>query len=452
MLGSHAKRQPLHSRGVRRVALVGLLLGLCVIATPHALAAPPEPKTVTEIDLTGAIDPLLARYADHALDRAKESGAAAVIVRLDTPGGLDSSMRSIVKAILRSPVPVICWVGPSGARAASAGTFILVGCPVAAMAPGTNAGAAHPVGITGGVMSEKVTNDASAYIRSLAERWGRNADWAEKAVRSSVSASANEALRLHVVDLLAPTRTALLRALGERVVRTGNGEVSVDLAGARIRHVHPTIAESLLHAVIDPNFAFLFFILGIVGIVSVIVHPGVHVLGVVGLVLFVVSLIAFGMLPVTIAGLVLLAASDVFFFVGLKIHGRGLPEVAAVTCLILGGLFLFNPSVPNARVSRLLIAAVAIAVTAFFIFVLRKVLQARFTPVRTSSQTVVGSEGVVVRSLEPDGVVRVRGETWTARSSAGGAVPEGTRIRVVGMTGLTVEVVPERAPDQSEVG
>src|SRR5438093_1532319 len=227
MLGSHAKRQPLHSRGVRRVALVGLLLGLCVIATPHALAAPPEPKTVTEIDLTGAIDPLLARYADHALDRAGGDHAAAVIVRLDTPGGLDSSMRSIIKAVLRSPVPVICWVGPSGARAASAGTFILVGCPVATMAPGTNVGAAHPVGITGGVMSEKVTNDASAYIRSLAERWGRNADWAERAVRSSVSASADEALRLHVVDFLAPTRSALLRSVEGRTVRTVKGDVAV---------------------------------------------------------------------------------------------------------------------------------------------------------------------------------------------------------------------------------
>jgi membrane-bound serine protease (ClpP class) len=405
---------------------------------------------VTEIDLTGAIDPLLARYARHGLDHAREAGAAAVIVRLDTPGGLDSSMRSIVKAILRSPVPVICWVGPSGARAASAGAFILIGCPVAAMAPGTNAGAAHPVGITGGVMSEKVTNDAAAYIRSLAERWGRNADWAERAVRSSVSASAGEALRLHVVDLLAPTRSALLRTLDGRVVRTASGETTVHPAGARVQHVRPTIAESVLHAVLDPNFAFLFFIIGIVGILSVIVHPGVHVLGVVGLILFVVSLIAFGMLPVTIAGLVLLAASDVFFFVGLKIHGRGVPEAAAVACLVLGGLFLFDPSVPNARVSRLLIAAVAVAVTAFFIFVLRKVLQARFTPVHTHSQRVVGSEGVVVRALDPDGVVRVRGETWTARST-GGPVPEGTRIRVVGMKGLTVEVVPEPKPEQSEV-
>jgi membrane-bound serine protease (ClpP class) len=185
--------------------------------------------------------------------------------------------------------------------------------------------------------------------------------------------------------------------------------------------------------------------------VSVIIHPGVHILGVVGLALFVVSLIAFGMLPVTIAGLVLLAASDVFFIVGLKLHGRGVPEVAAVACLVLGGLFLFNPSVPNARVSRVLIAVVAVAVTAFFVFVMRAVMRARFTPVRTSSQVLVGSDGVVVRALDPEGVVRVRGEAWTARSAAG-RVEEGSRVRVVAVKGLTVEVVPEPAPEQSEVG
>src|SRR5438552_19184299 len=227
---------PVHSGSVRRVAVVGLLLGLAAVAAPHATATPERSsRVVTEIDLTGAIDPLLARYAEHALDRAGHDRVAAVIVRLDTPGGLDSSMRSIIKAILRSPVPVICWVGPSGARAASAGTFILVGCPVATMAPGTNAGAAHPVGITGGVMSEKVTNDAAAYIRALAERWGRNADWAERAVRSSVSASADEAVGLHVVDLIASDRAALLRAVDQRSVRTATGDVTVQVAGAQVR-------------------------------------------------------------------------------------------------------------------------------------------------------------------------------------------------------------------------
>jgi membrane-bound serine protease (ClpP class) len=441
-----------HSRPVRRVLLVGLLLGVCAIGTPWpAVAAPERGPTVAEVDLTGPIDPLLARYAEHTITQANRAGDSAVLVRLDTPGGLDSSMRSIIKAILNSPVPVVCWVGPSGARAASAGTFILVGCPVAAMAPGTNAGAAHPVGITGGVMSEKVTNDAAAYIRSLAERWGRNADWAERAVRSSVSASANEALQLHVIDLLAQSRSSLLHAVDGRTVRTAGGDVRLHVVGAHLTVSHPTITETLLHALIDPNFAFLFFILGIVGMVSVIIHPGVHILGVVGLVLFVVSLIAFGMLPVTIAGLVLLAASDVFFIVGLKLHGRGVPEVAAVACLVLGGLFLFNPSVPNARVSRVLIAVVAVAVTAFFVFVMRAVMRARFTPVRTSSQVLVGSDGVVVRALDPEGVVRVRGEAWTARSAAG-RVEEGSRVRVVAVKGLTVEVVPEPAPEQSEVG
>ena len=244
---------------MRRVLVV--VMGIAVlVGTPTRAPArqSSERPVVYEVALTGPIDPLLARYAERAIARARRDRVAAVLVRIDTPGGLGSSMRSIVKAVSNSPVPVLCWVGPSGARAASAGTFILVGCPVAAMAPGTNVGAAHPVGITGGIMSEKVTNDAAAYIRSLAQRFGRNADWAERAVRDSISASAAEALRLHVIDHVAPTRSTALDA--------------IDLGGARIVHVHPTITESVLHALVDPNWAYLFFLLGLISLVLVIVR------------------------------------------------------------------------------------------------------------------------------------------------------------------------------------
>ena len=415
------------------------LAPMAVCATGGALQASERTNrpVVDEIDVIGPVDPLMARYAKRGISDAARDHASAVLVRLDTPGGLDSSMRSIIKAVLASRVPVLCWVGPSGARAASAGTFILLGCPVAAMAPGTNVGAAHPVGITGGVLSEKVTNDAAAYIRSLAQRYGRNADWAERAVRNSISASANEAVRLQVVDRLASSRAALLAGAGYE--------------GARIVHLHPTVIESLLHGLVDPNWAFIFFLVGLAGLVSFVLHPGVHVIGLVGLILFVVSLISFGMLPVTLAGLLLLLASIVFFVVALKIHGRGLPEVAAITCLVLGGLFLFDPSVPNARVSRPLIAVVAIGLTAFFTLAMRAVLRARFTPVRTGSHIVVGAEGVVVRELAPSGVVRVRGETWTAESP-GEPVPAGAKVKVVAVRGLTLEVVPETAEQTTEVG
>src|SRR5437588_8573672 len=245
---------------MRRFGVLVVVMGIALLAAPSRAPAQEssERPVVYEVALTGPIDPLLARYAERAISRAQHDRAAAVLVRLDTPGGLDSSMRSIVKAVSNSPVPVLCWVGPSGTRAASAGTFILVGCPVAAMAPGTNVGAAHPVGITGGVMSEKVTNDAAAYIRSLAERWGRNADWAERAVRQSVSVSASEALRLHVIDVEATSRSALFNALDGRTVRANDRDVVVHLLGARLVQQHPTLAEGLLHDIVDPNLAYRF--------------------------------------------------------------------------------------------------------------------------------------------------------------------------------------------------
>jgi membrane-bound serine protease (ClpP class) len=436
---------------MRRVLVV--VMGIAVlVGTPTRAPArqASERPVVYEVALTGPIDPLLARYAERAITKARHDRAAAVLVRIDTPGGLDSSMRSIVKAVSNSPVPVLCWVGPSGARAASAGTFILVGCPVAAMAPGTNVGAAHPVGITGGVMSEKVTNDAAAYIRSLAERWGRNADWAERAVRQSVSVSASEAVRLHVADLEATSKSALFGALDGRTVRANDRDVALHLLGARVVQQHPTLAEGLLHDIVDPNVAYLFFILGLISLAAFVIHPGVHVTALVALLLLIASLISFGMLPVTIAGLVLLVAGVVFSVVGLKVHGRGLPEVAAITCLILGGLFLFDPSVPNAHVSLPLILGVAIGDTLFFLFVMRAVINSRYTPVRTGPRTVIGAEGTVLTPLEPVGVVRVRGESWTARSTSD-PVPRGARVRVTGMAGLTLEVAPEPAPQETEV-
>jgi len=437
---------------MRRLGVVAVVIGITLLAAPTRSSARPTHgrPLVYEVALTGPIDPLLARYADRAIAKARHDAAAAVLVRLDTPGGLDSSMRSIVKAVSNSPVPVLCWVGPSGARAASAGTFILVGCPVAAMAPGTNVGAAHPVGITGGVMSDKVTNDAAAYIRALAERWGRNADWAERAVRQSVSISASEAVRIHVADMEVASRSALLRAVDGRTVRAGDTDVVVHLGGAHIERVHPTLAEGLLHAIIDPDLSYLFIILGLISLAAFVIHPGVHVTALVGVLLLVAALISFGMLPVTIAGLLLLVAGVAFSVVGLKVHGRGLPEIAAITCLILGGLFLFNPSVPNARVSLPLILGVAIGDTLFFLFVLRAVINSRYTPVRSGPHTVIGAEGTVLRPLDPVGVVRVRGESWTARSTVG-PVPAGATERVARMAGLTLEVEPEPAPQETEV-
>lgn len=427
----------------RTVGVAFVALTFLAVAVAPAFSATTKP-VVYEVPVTGVVDPLVARMVNRGINQARDAHAAAVLVRLDTPGGLDSSMRSIIKAIQRSRVPVICWVGPPGSRAASAGTFILIGCPVASMAPGTNVGAAHPVGITGDVLSTKVTNDAAAYIRSLAESRGRNADWGERAVRDSVSISASEAVRIHVADLLAPDRVTLLRTLDERPVETAAGPVNLHLTGASIHVVHLTLGESILHLIDDPNIAFLLFVAGIAMIVLAAIHHGIHVYGVVGLVLLLSSLVVFSVLPVNVAGLVLLVAAFVLFVVDLKLHLHGAPVIAGVVAFVFGGLYLYNGAVPNARVSRPLVFALAAAFAGLFFLAVRAVMRSHHAPLQ-SNRPVAGSHGVVVRDLNPAGVVRVNSEEWTARLTGDAPVPAaaGTSVRVVGMTGLTLEVVPD---------
>src|SRR5438309_3457559 len=252
----------------RRLALlvaaagsVGLVIGAPTGAARATTAASSGRPVVYEVSITGTVDPSVARLVGRAVSDAERADAAALVVRLDTPGGLDSSMRQIVKAIQASTVPVLCWTGPAGARAASAGTFILIGCPVAAMAPGTNVGAAHPVGVSGDTEIAKVTNDAVAYIRSLADDRGRNADWAEQAVRESVSISAPDAVHLRVIDLLAPSVPGLLDAVNGRSVQTAASTVELNVANATVHQVDQTAGERLIHWLSDADLAFLLYVL-----------------------------------------------------------------------------------------------------------------------------------------------------------------------------------------------
>lgn len=422
----------------RRILVALAAAAAIVLALPGAAALGAE-STVYRIDQAGTVDPLTARYVERALGQAEKAGASAAVVRIDTPGGLDSSMRRIIQAIERSRVPVVCWVGPSGARAASAGAFILISCPVAAMAPGTNVGAAHPVGLSGEVVGEKVTNDAAAYIRSLAQQRGRNAGWAERAVRLSVSASAQEALSLRVIDLVSPSLGALLDAVDGRAVETAAGSVTLSTADARVVKASLTAGEAILHNLVDPNIAFLFFVFGIAGIVYEVLNPGLNVAGVVGLLMLISAFVIFGMLPVNLAGLILIAAAVAFFVIDLQVAGHGLPTVAGIVSLVLGGLFLFNAEVENARVSRGLIIGVAVSMGALFFFLVRAIVTARRQQPSAGFESIVGTEGTVVRELAPQGIVRAGGEEWTARSKEGRIAP-GARVRVTGMEGLTLEV------------
>ncbi|TML08943.1 MAG: nodulation protein NfeD [Actinobacteria bacterium] len=439
------------------VAAAFVATGVGVIGAGGSAAAQTETTkpTVREIAITGPVDPFIARMAKRGI-RDAQSSDAAILIRIDTPGGLDSSMRGIIKSIQQSRVPVICWVGPSGSRAASAGTFILVGCPVAAMAPGTNVGAAHPVGLTGDVLSDKVTNDAAAYIRSLAQQRGRNADWAETAVRNSASIPAEEALQISVIDLIARDVDTLFTALDGRAVDTAAGSVTLRVAGASVHKVNLTFGEAVLHSLFDPNLAFLFFVLGMAGLILEVLHPGISVPGVVGLLLLVTSFVILGTLPVNIGGLLLLAAAFVFFVIDLKVPGHGLPTAAGIACLVVGGLYLYDASVPSARVSRGLLFGMAFALAAVFFFVVRVAIRARRAPLWNDKRRLLGVEGAVVEDLDPVGRVSIRGESWRAVLPEGAPanVPTGTRVRVREMKGLTLEVEPvvDDRPGPSKVG
>jgi membrane-bound serine protease (ClpP class) len=439
-----------------RGPVAALLLGSSLLAgwATGALAQPaPAAPTVTALELDGAVDPFVASYLADGIAAAQDRGDDAVLLRIDTPGGLDSAMRTIVKAILAARVPVLCWTGPAGARAASAGTFVMLACPLNAMAPGTNIGAAHPVGIGGAISEEKATNDAAAFARSLAERTGRNADWAEQAVRESVSLSAEAAVDQNVADLLAGSATEFLRLADGRTVTTAAGPVTVRTAGAVVDDREPGAAVALLHGLIDPNLAFIFFYLGLALIVLEVLHPGVSVPGILGALLLVISVVAFGILPVRLGGLILLAVSVVLFGVELQHPGVGLPLAGGLACLVVGGLLLFDPRVTGVRVSPWLLAVVAALLAGFFLLVVRAVVEARRLPAAAPAgmDALVGQVGVALGPLAPRGEVRVAHERWSAEA-AGGAIPAGTAVRVVGRKGLKLIVEPGPSPPRQPKG
>jgi membrane-bound serine protease (ClpP class) len=444
--------------GIGAALLILLAIGLLLplgqqrrpLPVPAAGGGQAEGRpTVRVLELNGVVDPFVAASVERGIRTANRRGDAAVLLTIDTPGGLDSSARGVVRAILASRVPVLCYTAPSGARAASAGTFVMQACPVNAMAPGTSIGAAHPVGVAGAVREAKATNDAAAYLRSLAERWGRNADWAEQAVRTSASSSATEAKKRRVVDLLATSPADLLaKADGRRVTLDGR-ETVLHLAGASFQVQSPGAGVTLLHALVDPNLAFLFFYLGIVFVVIELLHPGVSVPGLLGVAFLVVSVLSFGLLPVQLGGLVLLVASVVFLALELKHPAHGLPTAAGVACLVLGGLLLFNPAVPGARVSPWLLVLLPALLVVFFGFVVRSALGIRHLPAATGLQELIGRTGIALTDLDPDGLVRVGHEEWSAASD-GAAILAGTRIWVVHRAGLRLLVEPAPGPPVEE--
>ncbi len=428
--------------------LLGTLVLLSIGMSGVGAADTATPK-ILSLKLNGVVDPFMASYVKRGISTANSDGDAAVLLTIDTPGGLDSSMREIVKAILASNVPVICYTAPPGARAASAGTFIMLSCPINAMAAGTNIGAAHPVGVSGAIENEKVTNDATAFIRSLAARWHRNADWAEQAVRQAVSVSATEALTIHVVDYLAANDTSLFQQIGQcpgqasnLTPGTGLGAVPA-VCGAAVVPFGMSLSEGLFHSFADPNVAFLLLNIGFLALIAWIFHPGFHVSLAVGIISIVVAFAILETLPVELTGVLLLLVAAVLFVVDVKAHAHGVLTAGGIAVLILGGLLLFNPTVPSARVSWPVLVIVSVAAGSFAAFLLRGLISARNAPVIMGVEGLQGHTGIAETALEPKGRVRARGETWTAVST-GGSIPKSATVLITNVRGVSLLV--EREP------
>jgi membrane-bound serine protease (ClpP class) len=423
-----------------RIGRTALGAALVTLALATGARAQGTEGPVVRLTLEGVVDPFVADYLTREIAGADD--AAAILLVIDTPGGLGSSMREIVQAIKGSPVPVVCYVGPQGARAASAGAFVLLACHVAAMAPATNVGASTPVGIGGVTLSRKVEEDAAASIQSLAEDAGRNGALARTFVTESRSITAEQALEGDVIDVIAPTEPALLEEVDGESVPLGDGtSTTLRTAGAPIEDRPMTPGVGFLHALFDPNLAFIFFWLGLALIVLELIVPGHVFSGTLGTILLLLAVVSFGLLPVRLIGIALLVASIVFFVIELKVPGLGIWSIAGIVSLVLGGLVLFDPS-GGVRVSPFVIVPVAGFMALFFGFVVAKALAMRHLPPAQGPEAIIGREGVVLGGgLDPEGVVRVAAEEWKATSAAG-PIPPGTKIRVTRLDGLVLTVEP----------
>lgn len=419
-----------------RFRLLSLLLGAALFFLPMTAFAAQEVYLLTA---SGSVNPGLVDFFASGIDKAAEEGAAAVILELDTPGGLADSMREIVKSIFGSPVPVIVFVSPSGARAASAGVMITMAADVAAMAPGTNIGAAHPVGLGGrdidGNMSEKVTNDMVAYIRSIADKRGRNADWAEQAVRESVSITESEALKQKVIDLVAEDVDDLLRQLDGREL-PGKGRLV--LADARVTVFKETLRTRILRTIGNPNIAFILLMIGLAGLYFELSHPGAIFPGVIGGIAIILAFFAFQALPVNATGILLIILSLVFFVLEIFVTSYGLLSIAGIVSLLLGSLMLFDGEGQGVRLSWSVLLPTVVLVSGFFIAVVGLVVKTHLSKPRTGALGLVGEIGVVKVALRPDGKVFVHGELWNAHAEV--PIDAGARVRVVGVRGLLLDV------------
>ena len=399
-------------------------------------------KHIKVIDIEESINPGTAAFLARGTEQAVEEEAELIVVQLDTPGGLVSSMRTMVKTIMNSPIPVVVYVSPSGAQAASAGVFVVMAADIAAMAPGTNIGAAHPV-VAGGkemdeTMNTKMVNDLVAFIKSIASKRGRNADWAEEAVRKSVSITAEEALRLKVVDLIAKDMNDLLLKLEGWPVQTKEGEKKLALKGLSTERVQENLRDKILKTVSNPNIAYILMLIGLAGLYFELSHPGAIFPGVIGGISLILAFYAFQTLSVNYAGVLLILLGAILFLVEIKVASYGLLSIGGVICLTLGSIMLFNTGTTGLRVSWSVLIPAVLVISGFFITVAFLAVRAHIAKPRSGYQGLIGEIAVAKESLAPEGKVFVHGELWNATSDD--VVPVGSKVEVIGVENLLLKV------------
>ena len=441
------------SRPISAIVVTMFLLSLPSMANAQ------QGGHIDVLTVSGVIDPWASSYVQRGISVAERDGAEALIVVLNTPGGTLGATQDITTGMLGARVPIIVFVYPSGGGAGSAGTFILLAANIAAMAPGTTVGAAHPIDVSGQDIPAdartKATNYAASMIQSIAEQRGRNADWAAQAVRESIAATAQEALDQKVIDLVADSPDDLVNKVDGMVVQTSAGELTLHTRRAGLVNIDMTLPEQFLHTLINPNIALVLLSIGLLAISVEIYHPGATIPAILGGICLVLALVALGNLPVNWGGVILIVTAVILFIVDVKVSSVAL-TVGGLAAFVLGGFLLFtpltptSPVMPKVSVSPAVVLTVAGILGAFFVFALGAAVRGRHYPVVSGREALVGAIGMVTSDLDPIGQVRVRGEVWTATAQEG-PVPQGASVQVVGIEGLQLKVVPDTsAQDKSE--
>jgi membrane-bound serine protease (ClpP class) len=425
----------------KNIFSVGLLF-IVIVLYPSLFFSEEPKRDVMVITLNGVINPVASEYIGKSIKIANEKKVEALVIELDTPGGLDTSMRKIVKDIISSEVPVVVYVSPSGSRAASAGVFITLAAHIAAMAPGTNIGAAHPVGLgekMDKVMAEKATNDAAAYIRSLAERNGRNAKWAEDAVRKSISATDEEALKKGVIDLVSKDLNSLLSDIDGKKVKTVMGEKILKTANANVIREEMGFRQKILNLISDPNVAYILMLLGFYGLFFELTNPGSIFPGVMGGICLILAFYAFQTLPVNYAGLLLIILAIILFVLEIKIVSHGVLTIGGIISMVIGSIMLFESPAPFMRLSLYVILPAVVITTLFFTLIIGLAVKAHRRKPVTGPEGLLGAEGVASTDITKDGgMVLLHGERWAAYSDE--PISKNEKVKVEAVSRLKVKV------------